>query len=118
MPTNRMLIIEDDRSLSDVLIYNFQQEGFEVHRALDGQDGINQAIAKSPNFIILEYHGDHARPKSAFVDDPWRPVGGYFPLPTGLGLGMELDLAAIAAHPPRPWSRGFPTYPDGAPAFI
>lgn len=49
-----MLIIEDDRSLSDVLVYNFQQEGFEVHRALDGQDGINQAIAKSPNFIILD----------------------------------------------------------------
>ena len=74
--------------------------------------------ACTPNFIILEYHGDHARPKSAFVDDPWRPVEGYFPLPTRPGLGMELDLAAIAAHPPRPWSRGFPTYPDGAPAFI
>ena len=54
MPTNRMLIIEDDRSLSDVLVYNFQQEGFEVARALDGQDGINQAIAKSPNFVILD----------------------------------------------------------------
>ena len=49
-----MLIIEDDRSLSDVLVYNFQQEGFDVSRALDGQDGINQAVAKSPDIIILD----------------------------------------------------------------
>lgn len=49
-----MLIIEDDRSLSDVLVYNFQQEGFNVSRALDGQDGINQAISKAPDFVILD----------------------------------------------------------------
>ena len=54
MPTKKMLIIEDDRSLSDVLAYNFEQEGFDVATALDGQDGINQAIAKAPNFIILD----------------------------------------------------------------
>ena len=54
MPGHKMLIIEDDRSLSDVLVYNFQQEGFDVARALDGQDGINQAVAKSPDIIILD----------------------------------------------------------------
>ncbi|MEE2641676.1 MAG: response regulator [Planctomycetota bacterium] len=54
MAGTRMLIIEDDRSLSDVLVYNFQQEGFEVTRALDGQDGINQAVARRPDFVILD----------------------------------------------------------------
>ena len=74
--------------------------------------------ACTPNFLILEYHGDHAKPKAQFVDDPWKPVDGYFALPTRPGLGMELDLDAIARHPPKPWDRGFPTYSDGAPAFI
>lgn len=54
MAHTKMLIIEDDRSLSDVLVYNFEQEGFKVTRALDGQDGINQAISQQPDFIILD----------------------------------------------------------------
>jgi len=74
--------------------------------------------ASTPNFIVLEYHGDHARPKAAFVDDPWTPENGYFALPTRPGLGMELNVEAIEAHPTKPWSRGFPTHPDGAPAYI
>ncbi len=54
MSKQKLLIIEDDRSLSDVLVYNFNQEGFDVYRALDGQDGVNQAIARSPKIIILD----------------------------------------------------------------
>ena len=71
-----------------------------------------------PNFVILEYHGDHARPKARFVDDPWEPVDGYLSLPDRPGLGMELDLAAIEKSPPMDWNRGFPTYRDGGPALI
>ena len=74
--------------------------------------------ASTPNFIVLEYHGDHDKPKAAFVDDPWTPKGGWFELPARPGLGMELDLKAIAKHPTKPWGRGFPTHPDGAPAYI
>ena len=74
--------------------------------------------ASIPNFVILEYHGDHARTKARFVDDPWKPVDGYMPLPTKPGLGMELDLEAIAASPPMDWNRGFPKYNDGSAGFI
>ena len=74
--------------------------------------------AATPNFVILEYHGDHASTKARFVDDPWKPVDGYMPLPTRPGLGMELDLDAIAKSPPMAWDRGFPEYPDGGPGFI
>lgn len=74
--------------------------------------------ACTPNFIILEFHGDHNRPKSAFVDEMWKPVDGYFPLPTRPGLGLELNLEAIAAHPAKEWTRGFPVYADGAPAYL
>jgi galactonate dehydratase len=74
--------------------------------------------ACTPNFIILEYQGDHAQPKAMFVDDPWQPVDGYFDIPTRPGLGMELDIDAIQSHPPIQWDRGFPTLADGSPANL
>lgn len=49
-----ILIIEDDRSLADVLAYNLRQEGHEVHTAYDGMDGLSQAQLKSPDIIILD----------------------------------------------------------------
>ena len=54
MPKSKILVIEDDRSLAEVLEYNFTNAGYEVFCAHDGQDGINQARAKSPNLILLD----------------------------------------------------------------
>lgn len=51
---SEILIIEDDRSLADVLAYNLRQEGHEVHAAYDGMDGLSQAQLKSPEIIILD----------------------------------------------------------------
>ena len=39
MAKPHVLIVEDDKSLSDVLAYNLQDAGFEVSVARDGQDG-------------------------------------------------------------------------------
>jgi len=74
--------------------------------------------ACTPNFIILEYQGDHTQPKARFVDDAWQPIDGYFAIPTRPGLGMELDIDAIQCHPPIQWDRGFPTLADGSPANL
>ena len=49
-----ILIVEDDRSLSDVLAYNLKQQGYEVLTAYDGQDGLNQARLKLPDLILLD----------------------------------------------------------------
>ena len=54
MSRPQLLIVEDDRSLSDVLQYNFTQSGFEVFQAFDGQDGINQARLRLPEVIVLD----------------------------------------------------------------
>lgn len=50
----KVLIIEDDRSLADVLAYNLKQAGYEVLAAYDGQDGLLQAQMKSPDLVILD----------------------------------------------------------------
>ena len=50
----KVLIIEDDRGLAEVLSYNLKKDGFEVYSAYDGRDGLQQAEVKSPDLIILD----------------------------------------------------------------
>jgi len=50
----KVLIIEDDRSLVEILTYNLRQAGYEVYAAYDGMDGLSQAQLKSPDIIILD----------------------------------------------------------------
>ncbi len=54
MAKAKVLIIEDDRPLAEVLAYNLKQAGYEVLTAHDGQDGLLQAQMKSPDIVILD----------------------------------------------------------------
>jgi len=54
MPKPRILIIEDERALAEVLTYNLDKEGFEVSWAADGQDGVRKAQAAPPDMIVLD----------------------------------------------------------------
>ena len=54
MSKTRVLIVEDDRSLAEVLTYNLEQNGFEVIVSHDGQDGLTRAQLDLPNIVILD----------------------------------------------------------------
>ena len=54
MTKARILVVEDDSSLAEVLTYNLAQEGYEVILARDGQDGLRQARLKSPHLVVLD----------------------------------------------------------------
>ena len=54
MTKARILIIEDDLSLSEVLAYNLRKEGYEVTLAHDGQDGLTRAQLHTPDMVILD----------------------------------------------------------------
>lgn len=54
MPSAKVLIIEDDRSLADVLAYNLKNAGYDVSVAKDGQDGLNQAQLRVPDVVVLD----------------------------------------------------------------
>jgi two-component system phosphate regulon response regulator PhoB len=49
-----VLVVEDDRSLADVVTYNLRQSGYDVLVAHDGQSGLAQAQLKTPNIIVLD----------------------------------------------------------------
>ena len=54
MGKKRILIVEDDQSLAEIVGYNISQAGFEVITARDGMEGLHQAQAKNPDLIILD----------------------------------------------------------------
>lgn len=54
MPKTKILVIEDDRSVSEMIAYNLKQAGYEVLTASDGQDGLLQAQIKSPDIVVLD----------------------------------------------------------------
>src|SRR5215813_724147 len=54
MPKAKVLVIEDDRSLAEVLSYNLKGAGYEVLVATDGQDGLLKAETKSPDLVVLD----------------------------------------------------------------
>lgn len=54
MAKTKVLIIEDERNLADVLALNLVREGFEVYTSYDGADGLRQAQLRLPDLIVLD----------------------------------------------------------------
>ena len=54
MAKQKILVIEDERSLVEVLSLNLEREGFEVISVFDGPDGLRQAQLKLPDLIVLD----------------------------------------------------------------
>jgi galactonate dehydratase len=73
--------------------------------------------AAIPNFLILEYIPDDEPPRRDLVQEPVALRDGYLELPRRPGLGVELNLEALARYPFRRWHRPFPLREDGSMAF-
>ena len=54
MAQERILIIEDEKALSDILEYNLVREGYQVFTANDGVEGLEKAQAVEPDLVVLD----------------------------------------------------------------
>lgn len=50
----KILIIEDEKSISDIIKFNLKKEGFEVETAYDGQEGLKKALSCGCKLILLD----------------------------------------------------------------
>ena len=50
----RILIVEDERDLAELLAFNLQQAGFAITLAHDGATGLAEALGQPPDLIILD----------------------------------------------------------------
>ena len=49
-----VLVVEDEKSIVDILRFNLEKEGYAVVTAYDGDTGLDQALNGSPDLILLD----------------------------------------------------------------
>ncbi|MDD2189753.1 MAG: winged helix-turn-helix domain-containing protein [Eubacteriales bacterium] len=54
MVSKKVLIIEDEKSISDIIKFNLTKEGFDVETSYDGQEGLTKALSIKPDLILLD----------------------------------------------------------------
>ncbi len=54
MAKKRILVVEDDAALVDVLVYNLAQTGYDVSVARDGRSALRQAHVVSHDLVLLD----------------------------------------------------------------
>lgn len=52
--SQKLLVVEDEISISTLLQFNLEQAGFQVVTAMDGKNGLEKAESEIPDLIILD----------------------------------------------------------------
>lgn len=50
----KVLIVDDEKAIVDILKFNLKRDGYETIEAYDGADGLNLAISEKPDLILLD----------------------------------------------------------------
>lgn len=50
----KILVVEDEKSISDIIKYNLEKEGFTVFTAYDGEEAVASVKANDPDLILLD----------------------------------------------------------------
>jgi two-component system, OmpR family, response regulator VicR len=51
---DRILVVDDERPIADILKFNLEREGFEVDVAYDGEEAVQKARQSAFNLVILD----------------------------------------------------------------
>ena len=54
MSTKKVLIIEDEKSIADIIRFNLVKEAFETDSAYEGRTGLEKALSIKPDLILLD----------------------------------------------------------------
>ncbi|QFT91178.1 Transcriptional regulatory protein YycF [Bacillus sp. THAF10] len=50
----KILVVDDEKPIADILKFNLQKEGYEVHCAYDGEEAVNKVEEVKPDLILLD----------------------------------------------------------------
>lgn len=54
MKQKRILVVEDEKSISDIVKFNLVKEGFDVEAAYDGEEALVKVYSFKPDLILLD----------------------------------------------------------------
>lgn len=50
----KILVVEDEKAIADIIIFNLERDGFETLEANDGLTGLRMALEDKPDLILLD----------------------------------------------------------------
>lgn len=52
--SKKILVVDDEQSISTLLQYNLKQAGYDVITAFDGEEGLLKCISEEPDLVVLD----------------------------------------------------------------
>ena len=50
----KILVVDDEKPISDIIKFNLEKEGYEVVTAYDGEEALEKVESENPDLIILD----------------------------------------------------------------
>ena len=50
----KVLIVDDEKNIVDIIAFNLKKEGFQVIKAGDGEEGLKKTFEQQPDIILLD----------------------------------------------------------------
>ena len=50
----KILIVDDEKNIADIIAFNLKKEGYQVITAGDGEEGVKMAFEENPDLILLD----------------------------------------------------------------
>ncbi len=54
MDKKTILVVEDEKAIADILVFNLQREGYNTLAAYTGTEGLEKAMTENPDLILLD----------------------------------------------------------------
>lgn len=51
---NKILVIDDEKAIADIIKFNLEKEGYNVETAYDGEEGVQAIYKNLPDLVILD----------------------------------------------------------------
>lgn len=52
--SDKVLVVDDERPIAEILRYNLEREGFQVIIATDGDEAVTKALTELPDVVVLD----------------------------------------------------------------
>ena len=50
----KVLIVDDEKNIVDIIAFNLKKEGYQVITASDGEEGVRKTFEENPDLILLD----------------------------------------------------------------
>lgn len=54
MMDRKILIVDDEKNIVDIIAFNLKKDGYQVIKAADGEEGVKMALEENPDLILLD----------------------------------------------------------------